>query len=478
MEPKRIDLPTSSVLLVTCFASSVVQLDVTIVNVALQRIDTQLGVGVNELQWVVNAYTLAFAVLLLSAGAFGDRWGSRRTFIVGMRLFALASLACGLAPTIEALILARAVQGAGAALLVPSSLAQLRHAAAGDARTLARSVTVWAAVGGASFAAGPVIGGFLLAIWGWPSIFFVNIPACMLGLALASRALRETPKGAGRSFDWLGQGLAALGLVGLVGGSMELHARSASHPLVVAALAIGAVCLAAFLWVESRTRDPVLPLNLFRDARVSVSIGFGITINLTYCGAIFILSLYLQSVLGYSTVRAGLAFIPLTATFVVANLVSGRLLALAGPALPLVAGGAVAALGYALLVPLDGESTFLEMLPGFLLIPAGMGTTVPAIMSATLAGARTSAAGTASATLNAARQVGGALGVALAGSLLGQGAGPDIIWALHVTGWASAALLACAAGVAALLWPSLAHLGSKPESAETAVRPETALSQD
>jgi len=231
--------PSPAVLLAASFAFIIVQLDVTIVNVALPEIGRELGASVSALQWVVDAYTLGFAVFLLSAGVLGDRFGARRVFLSGFALFTLASLACAMAPGPLALNLARAVQGVGAALLVPSSLAILNAAYAHDRAQLAKAIAWWTAAGGVSIAAGPVLGGLLMSVAGWRSIFWVNIPICVLGFWLTLRvvpALRG--KDAARAFDITGQLLAIVALTAFIGAVIEFNALGASSHLVQGALLV------------------------------------------------------------------------------------------------------------------------------------------------------------------------------------------------------------------------------------------------
>ncbi|MBV8124377.1 MAG: MFS transporter, partial [Paucibacter sp.] len=210
--------PSLAILLACSFAFIIVQLDVTIVNVALPQIGKELSASVTDLQWVVDAYTLGFAVFLLSAGVLGDKFGSRRAFMSGFGLFTLASLACAMAPSATALNIARAVQGVGAALLVPSSLAILNAVYAHDKAMLGKAIAWWTAAGGVSIAAGPVIGGFLMAAAGWRSIFWVNIPICIIGFWLTGRVVPAMEgKDPHRSFDVAGQVLAIASLTGLIG---------------------------------------------------------------------------------------------------------------------------------------------------------------------------------------------------------------------------------------------------------------------
>ena len=435
------------VLVATSFAFVVVQLDVTIVNVALPRIGVDLRAPVSGLQWVVDAYTLAFAVLLLSAGVLGDCFGARRVYLVGFGVFGAASLGCGLAPSAGLLIASRAAQGLGAALLLPNSLSLLNHASAHHEQLRARAVALWTAAGGVSIAAGPVVGGLLLAGLGWRSIFLVNLPLCGLAMWLTLRVVPETSAAQRpRGMDLAGQLLAILALTGLTGAIIEVRPLGVTHPLVLSGIVLGAVAALSFVVVEARGRAPMLPLELFRRPGFSPAVVFGILVNLTYYGVIFVLSLYLQRALGYSALAAGLAFLPLTATFILSNLVSGAMTARRGVRPPMILGASIAAVGYAWLSLLGATSRYWEMLPAFVLIPFGMGLAVPAMTTSILASVNRSLAGTASAVLNAARQAGGAVGVAVFGAL----AAGQIVPGLKSSALLSTGLLVLAAILASL----------------------------
>ncbi|WP_373991756.1 MFS transporter [Duganella sp. BuS-21] len=413
--------PSLAILLACSFAFIIVQLDVTIVNVALPEIGRELQAGVSQLQWVVDAYTLGFAVCLLSAGAMGDRFGSRRVFLGGFALFTLASLACAVAPDALSLNLARAAQGVGAALLVPSSLSILNAVYAHDRTMLAKAIAWWTAAGGVSIAAGPVLGGLLMSVFGWRSIFWVNIPICVLGFWLTLRvvpALRHS--GPARSFDLPGQLLAVIALTAFIGAVIETHALGLTHPAVLIALVVAVAAGVQFIRVEQRSAAPMLPLQLFKLAGFTPAVLFGVFVNFAYYGVIFVLSFYLQTVRGFSVLHAGLIFLPLTGTFLFANITSGWLQARVGSRKPMIIGGVIGGSGYALLgiFGISETASFWAMLPGLALIPAGMGLAVPAMTTAILASVNKQQAGTASAVLNTARQVGGAMGVAVYGALV------------------------------------------------------------
>jgi len=294
-----------------------------------------------------------------------------------------------------------------------------------------------------------VLGGLLLATLGWRSIFLVNLPVCAVGVWLTLAHAPRTPRPAhAKSLDLLGQALAALALTGLIGAVIEARARGVADPLVLGGAALFLACGAGFLWVENRTLEPMLPLGFFRQPAFSAAVAYGVGVNLAYYGTIFVLTLYLQGARAWGPVRAGMAFLPLTATFIVANLISGRVVARFGSRLPMALGGGIGAIGYLLLLPLGAKTSFLAMLPGFVLIPAGMGLGVPAMTTAILAAVDKSQAGTASGVLNAARQTGGAAGVAAFGLMTG-------IWGvtsgLHGAAFASAGLLALS-GLVAACW--------------------------
>jgi DHA2 family methylenomycin A resistance protein-like MFS transporter len=422
------------------FGFLVTQLDVTIVNVALDAIGKAFDAPTAQLQWVVDAYVLALAAMLLSAGAIGDRVGPKRAFMAGLVLFGVASAACGFAGTPLALILARVAQGAAGALLIPPSLALIAHAAHGDDRARAAAVGWWTAAGGVSIAAGPVLGGLLVETLGWRWVFFVNLPLCVAGAVLTQIVATATPPKPRVPFDIPGQALAVAAVTLLVGGLIEGgHRGWSGAPL--AALIAGLLLAVAFVMVERRAKHPAMPLAAFRKRPAWTAVVVGSALNFTYYGLIFVLGLYMLRALHWGPAKAGIAFLPLTATFVLSNLVSGGLVARLGAKTVTAGGVLVAACGYALTARLGAGSGMLEMLPGFALIPGGMGLAVPALTSGLLASVDRHDAGAASGTLNACRQVGGAAGVAIFGAL----AGTDGVTGLRLSGISAAVILVGAA---------------------------------
>jgi len=442
-------LKIGRVVTASSFGFAIVQLDVTIVNVALPHIGADLQTGVAGLQWVVDAYALVFATLLLSAGFLADRFGARRLYLAGQCVFALASLSCGLAGGAVTLIAGRAVQGIAAAAMLPSSLALLNHASAHDARLRAWAVGWWTAASSVAIAAGPIIGGLILAVAGWRAIFLVNLPICAIGVLLTWRLPEAERTGGGRGFDPLGQILSILALACLVGAVIEAKPLGLFHPLVLAGFGLGICAAAGFVAAEARALHPMLPLKLFRAPSFGGCVAYGMVVNLTYYGVIFLLSLYLQRGLGYSALATGFAFLPLTASFFAVNILSGPLVGRLGSRRPMIWGALIDAVGFALLLRLGGSSSYFAMIAPFALIPIGMGTGVPAMTTAVLAAVPKEFSGVGAAVLNAARQAAGAVGVALFGALSGEDVS-HVVWGLHISA-VIAIILLCTAAIFAMV---------------------------
>ncbi|HUI95001.1 MAG TPA: MFS transporter [Xanthobacteraceae bacterium] len=420
----------------------VVQLDVTIVNTALNSIGTSLGGGVTELQWVVSAYTIAFAALILTAGALGDRLGAKRVFVAGFVIFTAASLACALAPSAGLLIAARAIQGLGAAILVPNSLALLNHAYP-DARERGRAVGIWAAGASLALTAGPLAGGGLIDLVGWRSIFLVNLPIGLGGLWLTWRYAHETTRAPQHTLDLGGQA-AAIGALGcLAGAIIEGGARGWLDPLVLAGFAAAAVLGIVFVLVEQRTPQPMLPLSLFRIRTFSVTALIGLLVNVAFYGLIFVLSLYFQRLNGRSPFATGLAFLPMMGAVLPVNLLAPRLAERFGPRAVIAAGALLSAAGCVALLGLTPQTRYWALGLQLLVIGAGLGLLVPPLTSTLLGSVDKSRSGVAAGVLNATRQTGSVLGVALFGSLLGAA----FMTGLRASLIVSAVLLAGAAAI-------------------------------
>ncbi|WP_262706088.1 MULTISPECIES: MFS transporter [Streptomyces] len=423
-----------------------ISLDALIVTVALPDIGRSLGGGMSGLQWVVDGYTLVFAALMLSAGAVSDRIGARQAYGGGLVLFALASAACGLAPGLGVLVAARLVQGGAAAVMMPASLALVRQAFPDQAKR-ARAIAVWTVGGAAAVAAGPVLGGALTASVGWRWIFFVNLPAGLLALALLTR-VPASPRLPAR-LDTAGQITAVTAMGALTYGVIEGGEKGFGHSLVVVSLLVTVVAAGLFLATQARGAHPMLPLPLFRSRVVAVSLVVGFMLNAAYYGGVFVFSLYLQQQRGQSALHAGMLFIPMTALVAVVNLASAKLAARFGPRVPMVAGQLVGAAGALALLTVSPH-THVGVVAA-LMVPVGLGgaLAVPALTALLLDAVPADRAGTASAVLNTARQVGGAIAVAVFGALL---AGADTFlsgmrWTMLLT----AAGLLLTAGAAATL---------------------------
>ncbi|MFT8420409.1 MAG: MFS transporter [Gluconacetobacter sp.] len=398
----------------SCLGFVVVLMDVSVVNVALEALRAAFRADMSGLQWVVNAYTLAFAALLLTAGALGDRVGARRIFMAGFSLFTLASLGCGLASDLWALILARFLQGIGAALLVPNSLSLLRQVFH-DPEERNRAVGWWGAGGGIALAAGPVAGGFLIAVAGWRAIFLVNLPIGMLGLWLTARYAPTSLKHPNHGLDLAGQITAAFALAGLTMALTEASVRGWTDPVIVAGLVAAMLLGVLFLWLEIGNPSAMLPLVLFRDGTLRSATAIGLIANLAFYGGVFILSLYFQAVRHYSPQRTGLAFLPMMATLVIMNVIAGRVVGRIGPRRLTAIGMSISALGYGLLLPVSATGSYWLLAVPMLLAGGGIALTIPTITNATLTSVPHVQAGIASGLLNSARQVGGMIGVAIFG---------------------------------------------------------------
>ena len=438
------------VVLATSMAFVVGQLDVTIVNVALPAMAAGLHADVGGLQWVVDAYAVAFAAFMLSAGALGDRFGARRAFQWGMAIFALASVGCALSPTALVLNVARAVQGFGAAVMLPNSLALLNHALAHDARARARGIGYWTAAGSISIALGPVLGGLLVGSVGWPAIFWVNVPLCAAGLWLA-RSLQETPTGRQRPpLDVAGQLLATLLLATLIATLIESRTLGFGDARILGGWRRRSRWPPHCGWSERRAVAPVIAGDLFalRDFRGAVF--FGSVVNGTYYGAIFVIALFLQGARHFTPMQAGLAFLPLTAGFFLSNVLSGRAIGRFGTRKPMIVGALIDLAGFGVLAWASTTSSLGLMLAGFLLIPTGMGLAVPAMTTTVLSSVDKSRSSLAAALLNTARQSAGAIGVAVFGALA-HGDAAHVGAGLRITCIVSMIALACAALAAARL---------------------------
>ena len=427
----------------------VVLLDLSVVNVALEALRTAFDTNVLGLQWVVNAYTLVFAALLLTSGALGDRFGAKRIFAAGFAVFTLASLACGLSPTLPSLVMSRVVQGLGAALLVPNSLAVLQQAFP-HREQRSRAVGWWGASGSIALAVGPVLGGLLVTHIGWRSIFLINIPIGILGLVLTLVFVPTPTTKPERYLDLPGQATAVLALASLTVALTEAGKLGWSAPLVYRSLLFALGATVYFVWLESRSPAPMLPLSLFRIPAFSVASVTGIIVNFAYYGLVFVFSLFFQVVQHLSPQQTGLAFLPMTAVLFVANIAAGRLITRLGAKSLMVAGLSLAAVGYLLLLPLRANGSYWLLVAPMLMEASGIALVIPTITNVTLSSVEASRAGIASGVLNSARQIGGVFGVTVFGFFVRDTAPDSFMEGMHISIIVAVAVLVSGIGLCRL----------------------------
>ncbi|WP_199431407.1 MFS transporter [Qaidamihabitans albus] len=436
------------VLATTILGSGMAMLDGTVVNVALPRIGAELDASVSGLQWVLDGYLLSLAALILVAGALGDRYGRRRMFQLGVVWFGAASLLCGLAPTTGTLVAARVLQGMGAALLTPGSLAILQASFARAERS--RAIGAWSGFSGIAAAIGPLVGGVLVQVWSWRLAFFVNLPIAVVCVWLARRYVPE-------SCDEQGQGrpgvvstvLGAAGLAGITAALVEGPARGAADPLVLGAGVAGVLAFAAFVRLQLRSRDPLVPPGLFADRTFVCANGLTLTVYAALGGVMMLLVMQLQVSLGYSPTAAGAAGLPITLLMLALSSRSGALAQRIGPRAQLVAGPLLIAAGMLLLrrvVP--GASYAGAVLPAVAVFGLGLATVVAPVTATALAAAPDRHAGVASGVNNAIARTGSLLAIALLPTVAGLTGAAYSDPAALTAGWRTA--LWAGAGLAVL----------------------------
>ncbi len=398
-----------------CIGQGMILLDNTIVNVALPAIQRGLRVTPGALEWTINAYVLALASLIVLGGTLGDRYGRKRLFLVGLALFTVFSAACGFARSDAALIVSRGLQGVGAAIMAPLTLSILVDAYPPEGRPTA--IGIWASVAGLGFGAGPIIGGALIGIAGWPAIFWVNVPIGIAGFALTCLAVRESRDPGARSLDPIGTALVSAGLSVLTFALIEtnVHPWLSSYTLGLGAIA--AAALVAFVAWEARVAHPMVPLGLFRNPVWSAANAIYALVYVSLAAMFFFVTLYFQNVKGWSAVHTGLSWIPLNVPFLAVSPFAGRLVKRFGGGWITGGGALIGAAGMLALSRLTADSTFAAACPGYLLIGLGYGMLVPAVSAAAMAAVGAEHSGVGSGILNSSRQVGAAVGLAVLGSI-------------------------------------------------------------
>jgi EmrB/QacA subfamily drug resistance transporter len=405
--------PGRWVVAATVLGSGMAALDATVVGIALPSIGRDFHVGISSLQWVVDAYTLALAGLLLLGGTLGDSYGRRRMFMAGTVWFAIASLLCGLAPNAPVLIAARALQGVGGALLTPGSLAILQASFAPDDRS--KAIGAWSGLGGIATAAGPFLGGWLISAVSWRLVFFINLPLAVAVLAIAARHVPESKApGPVPKLDLRGAVCISGALAGITYGLIGASSSGWASPQVLIPLVLGLALLGLFLIVEAREAEPMLPLVVFRSRQFSAANAVTFVVYAALGGVIFLVPVVLQDVRGYSPLQAGVSLLPVTVIMLVLSARSGALAAKIGPRLQMTAGPLVIAVGLLLMTRLSGPGNyFTAVLPGVLVFGFGLAINVAPLTATALAAAPAEHAGVASAVNNDVARAAGLIAVAV-----------------------------------------------------------------
>ena len=423
---------SDAVLAICCCSLLLVGMDVTIVNVALPAIQSDLHAQLSGLQWIFDAYTLVVASFLMFSGSMSDRFGRRRVFMIGLTTFCIGSLLCSLSHTISQLIAFRAVQGLGASMLNPVALSIIANVFP-DPKARARAVGIWGAVAGISLAIGPLIGGALTQTIGWRSIFWINLPIGIAAIALAFKFIPESKAPHARRFDPLGQTLVFLSLASLTYAVIEGPRAHWSSPMILALFATAALSLVFFLVYEPRRREPLLDLRFFRSIPFATAAILGILAFSGFAAFLFLNALYLQQARGLSAFSTGLTTLPLAIAMFLCSLLSGRLVASHGPRPSVLFAGAAFIASTLILTRLTPATPLPLLLLAYTLFGTGLGMINPAISNSAIAGMPLTQTGVAAAIASTSRQVGAAMGVATAGTVvtISRARGTDFTQATH-----------------------------------------------
>jgi EmrB/QacA subfamily drug resistance transporter len=444
-------------LAVVCLATAMLMLDIAVVNTALSHIAADLDASLSGLQWIVDAYTLALATVVLTAGSVADRVGRRRVFVWGMAVFTITSLVCGLANTIELLDIARAVQGLGAAMMFASSLAVLADAFPGSEER-AKAFAVYGATIGASFAIGPLVGGALTSGISWRAIFYINIPLGIAALVAMYAWVRESYDSRPRKVDWPGQVTLTGAMFLLVLALLRANDDGWASTAIVAELVGAGALFVAFVFVERRSSEPMLPLEFFsRPAFTGAQVG-AFAISASFFAIFLYVTLYLQEILHLSPIETGLVYLPGTIVIFLVSGASAELVKRMSAAVLVVLGLVFVAAGMALILILQADSDWTALMPALLLACVGTGLLNPAIVAIALGSVPENVSGLAAGTNDAFRQGGIAVGVAVFGAIvpsgaaLGHGSPSDYVTGLHHAAIVGAAVAFVGAVVCARLF--------------------------
>jgi EmrB/QacA subfamily drug resistance transporter len=398
-----------------------IMLDNTVVNVALPSIQRELDTGLSELEWIVTGYALTFAALMLIGGKLADAYGRRLVFVIGIAIFTLASLGCGLADSGEMLIGMRIVQGVGAALMNPATLSII--AATFPPKERGMAIGIWAGVSALALAIGPLVGGLLTEHLSWNWIFFVNVPVGVAGVAASFLLIQESRDETHERLDLPGLFTSALGLFALTYGLIEANQYGWTSGRILLSFAVAVVSLAGFVLLERHQRAPMLDLSLFRSGTYAGANIAMLLVALSMFGVFFFVSLYMQNVLGYSAVRAGAAFLPMTVLVILVAPIAGKLSDRHGSRWLMAGGMTLLSLQLLYFARLGADATFWTLLPGFVAGGLGMSLAMTPTAAAATRAVPVEKSGVGSAVLNAMRQVGGSVGIAMMGAIVAHSAG-------------------------------------------------------
>jgi len=399
-----------------CFALFMIMLDNTVVNVALPSIQKDLGASISGLEWTINGYTLSFAVLLATGGRLGDIFGRRRMFLFGVVIFTLSSATAGFAGDATSLVISRVVQGVGAALMMPATLSIITDAFPASER--GKAMGMWAGVSALALAVGPVLGGFLTEHVSWRAIFYLNIPVAIGAVTAALFAVRESrDTTVGREVDFAGVAALTGGLTALILALVEGNSWGWGSPEIVALLAVAVLGLGAFVAVEQRVKVPMVDFSLLSDRNFLGAVVVALIVSFAMLGVFFFLALYMQDILNYSPLEAGVRFLPSTLMIVGVAPFAGRLSDRYGPRWLIAGGLAIVAASLYSFSGIAVDSGYLDLLPGFMLLGIGIAMTMSPMTSAAMNAVPVQKAGVASGVLSMFRMVGGSLGVAVTGAI-------------------------------------------------------------
>ncbi|HET8978340.1 MAG TPA: DHA2 family efflux MFS transporter permease subunit [Solirubrobacteraceae bacterium] len=421
----------------------IVGLDSTIVNVALPAINRSFHSSLSGLQWVIDAYTLVLASLLMLSGSSADRIGRRRVFQIGLVLFSLGSLLCALAPSLEALVAARVLQAIGGSMLNPVAMSIIRNVFV-DPRERARAIGIWGAVVGISMALGPVVGGALVDSISWRSVFIVNVPIGLLAIALTALFVPESKAAHPRRIDPVGQVIVIIALATLTYAIIEAPSAGWASAQTLSLFGVSLAAFVALVFYELRRRQPLLEMRFFRSAPFAGASAIAVALFAAMGGFLFLNTLYLQEVRGLSPFQAGLYTLPMAGLMMIMAPLSGRIVGNRGTRLPLVAGGIALVASGLILTQLNPHTPIGLLFVSYVLFGIGSGAINPPITNTAVSGMPPSQAGVAAAVASTSRQVGQTLGVAVLGALAGSAAsgaiGPGFTAATHVSWWIVVAL--------------------------------------